>query len=141
MGKRRYEAAGGIIIRDGHMLVLDRPARAEIRLPKGHIEAGETPVVAAIRETTEESGYADLEVVADLGSQVVEFAYKGDDIVRVEHYFLMRLESDRQLARSEQDAGQFQPIWLPLDVALTRLTFVAEQTVARRAIAAHHAAA
>jgi len=140
MGKRRYEAAGGVVIHEGAMLLLDRPAHGEIRLPKGHIEAGESAVDAALRETEEESGYADLEVVADLGSQVVEFSYKGDDVVRTEHFFLMRLHSDRQAPRSVQDDSQFRPIWLPVEDALLQLTYAAERETARRAIAAFRAA-
>ena len=41
MPKKRYLAAGGVVIHDGRMLVLDRPSRGEVRLPKGHIEGGE----------------------------------------------------------------------------------------------------
>lgn len=139
MGKKNYTAAGGVVIHDGKMLLLDRPTRGEIRLPKGHIEAGETPMEAALRETEEESGYADLEVVTDLGSQVVEFVYKGNEVMRVEHYFLMRLRSDWQVPRNAQDHGQFRPLWLPIEDAPSQLTYAAEQETARRAIAAYRA--
>lgn len=137
MANKQYTAAGGIVIRDHKMLVLDRPSRGEVRLPKGHIEDGEASGEAALRETTEESGYDDLEIVADLGSQVVEFEYNGNHVVRTEHYFLLRLLSDAQIRRSKQDAAQFQPIWLPLEEAVVQLTYQAEQEVARRAIAVY----
>lgn len=137
MAKRYYEAAGGVVVDDGQMLLLDRPLRGEVRLPKGHIELGETAEVAALRETAEESGYDDLEVVDDLGSQVVEFTIEGEQVRRVEHYFLMRLGSHRQMERSKQDAAQFQPIWIPLAEAPAHLTYQAEQETARRAIDAY----
>lgn len=140
MAKRQYIAAGGIVIRESKMLVLDRPSRGEVRLPKGHVEEGEESGEAAIRETMEESGYEDLEIVTDLGSQVVEFEYNGNQVVRTEHYFLLRLHSDAQIRRSKQDAAQFQPVWLPLAEAVAQLTYHAEQEVARRAIAAYTAA-
>ena len=38
---REYEAAGGVVARDGKVLLLWRPARDEIRLPKRHVEPGE----------------------------------------------------------------------------------------------------
>ena len=131
-----YAAAGGVIIRDGLMLLLDRPQRGEIRLPKGHIEAGETPQKTALREVTEETGFADLEIIADLGWQKVEFDYAGQHYRRTEHYFLMQLTGDRQTPRTTKDAADFRPMWAPLAKAVELLTFPAEQTVARKAIAA-----
>src|SRR5690349_21122258 len=97
----RYSAAGGVVIHRGQMLLLDRPGRQEIRLPKGHIEPGETPEVTALREVTEESGYNDLKIVTALGSQVVEFDHQGRHVIRTEYYFLMNLVSDQQAARDE----------------------------------------
>jgi 8-oxo-dGTP pyrophosphatase MutT (NUDIX family) len=136
MAEKRYSAAGGIVIHAGRMLVLDRPTRKEVRLPKGHVETGESTLEAALRETAEESGYADLAVVADLGSQVVEFALRGDHVTRTEHYYLLRLNSERRMQRNAEDAAQFKPLWLPLSDAVARLTYAAEQEMARRAIAA-----
>ncbi|HAJ35291.1 MAG TPA: hypothetical protein DCL15_06315 [Chloroflexi bacterium] len=136
MASKQYAAAGGVVIDAGRMLVLDRPLRREVRLPKGHIDPGETAAQAALRETTEESGYADLEILEDLGSQVVKFNFQGDDFIRTERYFLMRLASPRVIARNRKDEAQFIPLWLPLMEAVQRLTFEAEQQFARRAIAA-----
>lgn len=134
MGAKYYEAAGGVVIWDGLMLVLDRPQRGEVRLPKGHIEEGEQSRETALRETTEESGYAGLEIVADLGVQTVEFDFKGDHIQRVEYYYLMRLLNDDVTERSPNDAAQFTPVWLPCEDATNRLTYEAERAVARRAL-------
>ena len=132
-----YAAAGGIVIHDGMMLLLDRPKREEIRLPKGHIEPGETPTVTALREVAEETGLAQLEIVSDLGQQVVEFEYKGDHYRRTEHYFLMRKHGDQQAPRPTKDKVQFRPLWVPLAEAVSMLTFCAERSVAQRGIAAH----
>ncbi|MBW7883155.1 MAG: NUDIX domain-containing protein [Caldilineaceae bacterium] len=137
MAVKQYAAAGGVVIQDGSMLLLNRPTRGEIRLPKGHIDEGESAEEAALRETCEESGYGDLEIIADLGSLVVEFDYNDNHYVRTEYYFLMRLTGDRLVERSPKDAQQFQPIWVPLEEAVSRLTFAAERTFAQRGIAAH----
>lgn len=128
-----YRAAGGVVIDQDQMLLLDRPSRGEVRLPKGHIESGEDPQTAALREVMEESGYADLVVMASLGSRTIEFEYDGRQIKREEHYFLLALASDAQVKRSKKDAAQFFPIWKPLDEAVTLLTFPTEQDVAQRA--------
>lgn len=137
MPPRQYSAAGGIIIDAGRMLLLDRPMRREVRLPKGHIEPGESAEEAALRETAEESGYADLEILGDLGSQVVRFNFQGADFVRTERYYLMRLTSHRTAPRSRKDEAQFTPIWAPLTEAPHRLTFEAERLFAQRAVDAY----
>jgi len=129
-----YVAAGGVIIDKGQMLLLDRPRRGEIRLPKGHVDPGESADETALRETTEESGYADLEIVADLGERLVEFDSEGHHYRRTEHYYLLRKMSDRQLPRPTNDNEQFRPFWTPMAGAANLLTYAAEQEVAAHAV-------
>lgn len=138
----RYTAAGGVVARDGRVLVLRRPnppsvppnggeEGGEVRLPKGHVDPGETVQETALREVREESGYAGLTIEADLGAQLVEFDHKGRRVVRTERYFLMALADDA----SPPDGGeeQFEPVWLTWDEALAALTFEAEREWVRRA--------
>ena len=57
---RRYRSAGGVVIQQNvveglaperaYVLLLDRPGRDEIRLPKGHIDPGESAETAALPE-------------------------------------------------------------------------------------------
>lgn len=137
MRNKRYQAAGGVVVHEGHILLLDRPNRGEVRLPKGHIESNEAADEAALREVAEESGYCDLEILADLGNQVVEFDYAGAHYVRDEHYFLLALQSDQQVPRNKKDAGQFQVIWVPFAHAEEQLTYAAEQAVVHKAVQAY----
>ena len=133
----RYNAAGGIVAQrdildhlpaaETFLLLLDRPSRAEVRLPKGHIDPGESAAEAALRETGEETGFGDLHILADLGRRTVEFDYKGAHYIREEKYFLMKLLSPLQITRPPKDAKQFQVLWEPLDRAGQRLTFEAER--------------
>jgi 8-oxo-dGTP pyrophosphatase MutT (NUDIX family) len=127
-----YTAAGAVVIHNERVLVLKRPSREEVRLPKGHIDAGETPLQAALRETYEESGYRRLEPLADLGEQTVSFDLDGQHVVRDEHYFLLRLTANEREPLGTAEA-QFEPEWLNWDAALVRLTFAAEQEWVRRA--------
>lgn len=130
-----YQAAGGIVVADGKMLLLERPGRGEIRLPKGHVELGESLQDTALRETREEAGYADLEIVADLGMHTSHFfnPRTASMTTRDEFYFLMRLRTPALFARDEHDANQFKVLWVPVDQAADRLTFESEKEFARRA--------
>jgi 8-oxo-dGTP pyrophosphatase MutT (NUDIX family) len=130
-----YHAAGGVVIHAGKILLLDRPGRDEVRLPKGHIEDGESASEAALREVCEEAGYIHLDIVADLGMQQVEFTdpYRERRVTRDERYFLMRLQDEERIERDEKEK-QFSPTWAPAADAAGRLTFETEQEFVRRAL-------
>ena len=132
----RYQAAGGVVVDAHRVLILRRPSRDEVRLPKGHIEKGESAQETALREVAEESGYGDVEILADLGHQTVEFGYRDAHVIRDEHYFLMALYGSQQAEREKKEL-QFIPDWLDWDEALSALTFEVEQEWVRRAREAH----
>jgi 8-oxo-dGTP pyrophosphatase MutT (NUDIX family) len=133
---RTYSSAGGVVVDGSRVLVIRRPGRPgpdgrpEVRLPKGHIEPGESPQDTARREVGEETGLTAVEIVADLGRQTVEFDWKGRHTVRDEFCFLMRPASGAEPRQAEE---QFQPLWLSWDEALDELTFEAEREWLRRA--------
>lgn len=129
----RYQAAGGVVVDEkNRVLVLRRPSRDEVRLPKGHVEQGETHLKAALREVAEESGYTELVVLADLGHQVTRFEYKGRRIVRDEYYFLFKLQDACPIEREAQEL-QFVPDWIDWDQALAEISYPAEREWVRRA--------
>jgi 8-oxo-dGTP pyrophosphatase MutT (NUDIX family) len=98
----RLTHAGGVVRRDGrsgaHFLLVraSRPPFDWV-IPKGHIEAGETPEEAACREVAEEAGVqADVaEAVGDL-----RFEARGREI-RV-RYFAMRYRADVPAAEDRE---------------------------------------
>ena len=117
----RYIAAGGVVLDPGgaNVLLLIRPSRDEVRLPKGHIEEQEAPEEAALREVIEETGYGDIEILTDLGQQLIAFQLSRTQMIqRTEHYYLMQARSRRQVERPKADAEQFFTIWVTWDEAL-----------------------
>lgn len=135
---REYASAGGVVVdaTGARVLALLRPKRLgpderpEVRLPKGHIEPGESRAQTAVREVGEEAGLSNLELLADLGHQIVEFDWKGHHYVRDESSFLMRLPPGTLPDPPEK---QFRTLWLKWEEALARLTFEAEREWIRRA--------
>ena len=145
MRTKHYLAAGGIVLdSEARVLTLERDVERngvsvhEVRLPKGHVDAGETNHQAALRETCEESGYCDLEIIADPGMARSEYAFKGIHYLRDEHYFLMRLRTASQRHQEFQPGSEealFRPVWAPsLEVARDRLTYESEREFASRAL-------
>jgi 8-oxo-dGTP pyrophosphatase MutT (NUDIX family) len=134
----RYASAGGVVTdpTGERVLVLLRPNRLgpdgqpEVRLPKGHIEPGESRRQTALREVCEEAGLADLDILADLGHLTVEFDWRGCHYVRDESCFLMTAPADTQSGRPEK---QFERLWTTWEETLGRLTFEAEREWVRRA--------
>ncbi len=61
---RMAPAAGGIVVKDSKFVSIMRKGIPD--LPKGHIEQGETPETAALREVEEETGIGNLKIVRTL---------------------------------------------------------------------------
>lgn len=78
-------SAGGAVFHRGKVLVI-RVRRDRWELPKGHVEPGETPARAAVRETLEETGLrCALRAGAELG--VLEYPIR-DRRKRVRYFAL-----------------------------------------------------
>ena len=129
-----YASAGGVVVNDDYVLLVRKKDVPEIRLPKGHIEPGETREQAALREVTEESGYANLRIVADLGEMINTFQRAPDLIIsRRESYFLMALDSNDRREQPADDRARFEVLWVPFETAEKLLTYGTERAFVRRA--------
>ncbi len=61
-------SAGGVVVNDLGQVIVVKQDNDTWSFPKGHLEPGETALEAAKRETYEESGVSDLELIKELGT-------------------------------------------------------------------------
>lgn len=102
---------------------LDRRGRHIWSLPKGHIEANETPEQAAVREVQEETGIQS-HVVAALGVIDFWFAVEGRRIHKTVHHFLLAALSTEL---SDADIEVTAVEWVELDQVVGRLSYADER--------------
>ena len=91
-------SAGGIVFRREGALTLFLLIRDSYRnwgFPKGHLEEGELPATAALREVGEETGLEALELRAPIETIDWEFRFRGRRIHKVCHFFLIETEDLR----------------------------------------------
>ncbi|MBQ6083694.1 MAG: NUDIX domain-containing protein [Bacteroidales bacterium] len=88
---RQAPAAGGVVIIDNQFVAIQRHDIPD--LPKGHIEKGESPEVAALREVEEETGITDLEIIKELPSTWHCYLLDNQWTIKKTSWFLMRTKS------------------------------------------------
>ncbi|MBI2041964.1 MAG: NUDIX domain-containing protein [Candidatus Nealsonbacteria bacterium] len=89
-------------------------------LPKGHIEKGEKPEEAAVREVREETGIKDIEFIPGF-KETIKYFYKRDDksFLKTVVFFLARTKTKKVKISYEHQGFK----WLSYDKALEQLTF------------------
>jgi len=133
--KRRVNtSAGCFLIRksetvSGYELLLIRKQKPgepdRYVLPKGHKEREECLEEAALRETTEESGYLNIDLLNYIGSATYELDW--DEIqLKTDHYFTAKLKNEEKTDIKDEDyepGVSAEAVWLDLVKAFDLLTF------------------
>ncbi len=91
---RMAPAAGGVIVKSGKFVSIVRKGIPD--LPKGHIEKGETPEVAALREVEEETGIGKLHIIKELPSTWHCYLEHDEWTLKRTYWYLMESEEDIQ---------------------------------------------
>ena len=101
-------------------------------LPKGHIEEGETPQQAALREVAEETG---IESAIERSLGVIDFWFMagGKRIHKTVHHYLFR-ETGGKLAPQESEVDEVG--WFPLSEIVELLAYPDEKKLIARTDAA-----
>jgi 8-oxo-dGTP pyrophosphatase MutT (NUDIX family) len=124
------QAFGGVVWeRDDsgilRIVVVHRPRYDDWSLPKGKVDAGETPEQTALREVEEETG-----IVCKVGPFLMEISYPLDDgrIKKVGFYDMRPVSKQERLPDAEID----QVLWWTLDEANSRLSHSYDKEVLSR---------
>jgi mutator protein MutT len=122
-----YTHAGGIVFQQRgekvyYLIVRAKPDPSHWVIPKGHIEPGEVPETAAVREIREEAGII-ARVLEPLGT--LDFTYRGKEISTI-IYLMEYLEETLP-----QEEREFH--WGPYDEVSGLLTFEDTRTMLQSA--------
>ena len=126
--RRRFDevSAGAVVVRRGEggwQVCLIRVGDAW-SLPKGNLEAGESPENAALREVAEETGLPPDRLALRGPLPPAEYAYRRRDrrlVFKQVHHFLVELAGDAPLV---PQAGEVDAVeWVALAEATARVSY------------------
>ncbi len=128
-----FTHAGGIVFRqtDGetyYLIVRAKPDPTHWVIPKGHIEPGESPEAAAVREIREETG-VEARIIDTLGT--IQFNYRGKQI-EIIVYLLEYLTQSSPQEERECHWGRHEETMMLLTFPDTREILHQAQAVLRQ---------
>ncbi len=111
-------AAGAVVLRRDHVLLVHRPAYDDWSFPKGKLDRGEPAPVAAVREVGEETG-----VRVRLGVQLARQSYPNGRSTKVVDYWVGRVVGDPDVSGYVVNDEIDEVDWVPVDKAEKRLSY------------------
>jgi 8-oxo-dGTP pyrophosphatase MutT (NUDIX family) len=107
----------------------NRAGKLEWCLPKGHLEAGETPAGAAVREILEETGIKG-QVLRHLGT--IDYWFSGTErrVHKTVHHYLLSAIGGTLTPAGDPDAEAEDARWIALDEARDWLAYPNERRLA-----------
>jgi 8-oxo-dGTP diphosphatase len=126
---------GGVVVRDGEVLVITPAGRPDVRtLPKGGAQAGESEEETAAREVREETG-VQVRIAARLGD--VEYWYRrgGRRVFKTVGFYLCDYVSGDT---ADHDHEVDEARWMPLEQARAELSYPGERRIIERALSQQH---
>ena len=128
-------SAGGVVFRVDHagepVFLLIRDSYRNWGFPKGHLEDGELPDAAALREVREETGLDGLELRGEIETIDWYFRFRGRLIHKVCHFYLM--ETASSVTCPQRAEGITACRWMPIAEALQTISYANAKTVLQRA--------
>lgn len=131
---REETSAGGVVFRveDGQTLyLLIRDSYQNWGFPKGHLESGELPEAAALREVGEETGVSDLMIRGSIDAIDWYFRFRGQLVHKVCYFFLM--ETTETSTSPQRTEGITACRWTRFEEAEALISYSNARDVLRRA--------
>lgn len=129
-------SAGGIVYKktkQGIEIALILDPFKKWTFAKGHIEEGERPERAALREVEEETGMMGLEIVEKLGEMDYWFQADGNNIHKVVYWYLMEAPEDVNIEL--QDAEGIADLkWVRVDDLAKTASYKDMERVVNKAV-------
>lgn len=120
---RPVEAAGGVVLREGRVLLVHRPRYDDWTLPKGKLDRGESFEDAALREVWEETGLR-----CTLGRELPGIEYRDrKDRPKVVRYWLMELDEEPGAFEPNDEVDEVR--WMAVEEAAVKLTYDRDREV------------
>lgn len=133
---RQERSAGVILYRDtpaGKRLFLLLDYGRYWDYPKGHVEAGEDDVAAALRELHEETAIGEVQLLPGFSHEIVYyFRTPRGKLVRKSVVFFLAFTASTRVRLSEEHVGYE---WLNAEDAVARLRYATARRVFRAALA------
>jgi 8-oxo-dGTP pyrophosphatase MutT (NUDIX family) len=134
MSTERERSFGGVVVRGGEVLVITPAGRPQIStLPKGGPQDGEPPEATAAREVREETG-VEARIVEHLGDVRYRYRRGGVRVFKTVGFYLCDYISGDT---ADHDHEVEEARWMPLERALTELTYPGERRMIERALSKH----
>ena len=130
----REVSAGGVVYRaceGGPLFLLIRDSYRNWGFPKGHVEAGEMPDAAAVREVAEETGLAGVELRGAIETIDWHFRFRGRLIHKVCYFYLMESASEATCPQAAEGITACR--WAPFDEAVALVSYANARLVLQRA--------
>ena len=127
-------SAGGVVYRlDGAapLFLLIRDSYKNWGFPKGHLESGEQPQDAALREVREETGLEAVSLKGTIETIDWYFRFRGRLIHKVCHFYLMETAEAETSPQGTEGITACQ--WVPYDEAASAISYANARHVLRRA--------
>jgi bis(5'-nucleosidyl)-tetraphosphatase len=110
-------------------LILHYPG-GHFDFPKGHLEKGEYPIEAAIRELEEETGIKDIDIKKDFEEPIIYQFRRGEMIVNKTVTFYLAETKDEAVQISDEHRDY---VWLEYEPAVQKVTFENARLILRKA--------
>jgi len=128
-------SAGGVVIRgssESMEVLLIKDIYGHWTWAKGHVEEGETPQDAAIREITEETGLKTLKIIDSLGEQKYGFTLEEKKIFKTVTIFLVKAALREELDIQTEEVQEAE--WFTPSEALEKIEYEGSRTLTEKGI-------